>query len=506
MKNERKIGVVLSYASIAISTLVQLLYTPYLIKSLGQSEFGLYSLISSIISYLTILDLGFGNALVVYTSKYRAQGKIEEEKKLHGMFFLIFCFVGFVATILGFILYYNLDLFFGKTMTSLEIQKAKIMMLILTFNLAITFPFSIYSSIINAYEKFAYQKFVAILSTLIKPFIMIPLLMIGFKSITMTIVITVVNIVVLLSNYIYCRKELGVRVRYSGFNTKLFKTIFAYSFFIFLGVIVDKINWSVDQFILGTVSGTIAVSVYSAASQINTLFVNLSTAMSGVLLPKISKMVANNADDAVLTEEFIKVGRLQFLVLFLMVSGLVLFGHEFFITWAGPEYSESYLIAIILTVPLLVPLIQNLGISILQAKNLHKFRSVLYVVIAMVNVFLSIPLAKAYGGIGSACGTAISLIIGNIIIINIYYHKRAGLNIKKFWKVILKMCVPFLIPICFVLVLKSLISLKGIIHIVVFGSIYTILYSIIAYLYVLNSYEKEIVDKILIRFHLRRKG
>ena len=79
---QRKIGAVLSYVSIFVSTLVQLLYTPLLIKMMGQGEYGLYSLVSSIIGYLTVLDLGFGNAIVVYTAKYRAQGKTEEEKKV----------------------------------------------------------------------------------------------------------------------------------------------------------------------------------------------------------------------------------------------------------------------------------------------------------------------------------------------------------------------------------------------------------------------------------------
>ena len=89
----RKIGATLSYISIVLNTLIQLIYTPFLIKKLGQSEYGLYSLVSSIIGYLTILDLGFGNAIIVYTAKYRVQKKYDEEKKLHGMFFLIFCVI-----------------------------------------------------------------------------------------------------------------------------------------------------------------------------------------------------------------------------------------------------------------------------------------------------------------------------------------------------------------------------------------------------------------------------
>lgn len=502
--SERKSGAVLSYVSIILSTLVQLLYTPLLIRMLGQSEYGLYSLVSSIIGYLTVLDLGFGNAIVVYTAKYRAQKKYDEEKKLHGMFFVVFCVIGLVAGLLGLGLFFLAPTIFGSTMTNLELEKMKIMLLILAFNLAITFPFSIYSSIINAYEKFTFQKLMSIFNTLMKPLLMIPLLFLGYKSIAMSIVITVVNIIVLLSNYIYCKKKLDIKIKFYGFDKKLFKTIFGYSFFIFLGVVVDKVNWSVDQFILGAVSGTVAVSLYSVASNLNTLFINLSTAVSGVLLPKMSKMVANNASNDELTHEFIKVGRIQYLIVFLMASGLTLFGKEFIITWVGKEFTMSYYIALILILPLCVPLIQNLGLSIMQAKNMHKFRSILLALVAIANIAISIPLAKLYGGVGSAIGTSLALIVGNIIIINIYYQKRVGINVIKFWKEIIKMSIPFVIPIIIILVIMKFITLHGYINLIVFGGIYTVIYSMICYFLVMNQYEKNIVNKVLKKFHLIR--
>lgn len=503
-KNERKTGAVLSYVSIVLSTLVQLLYTPLLTRMLGQSEYGLYSLVSSIIGYLTVLDLGFGNAIVVYTAKYRTQKKYDEEKKLHGMFFVVYLIIGLVAGLLGLILYFLVPTIFGATMTSVELNKMKIMMLILAFNLAMTFAFSIYSSIINAYEKFTFQKLMSIFNTIMKPLLMIPLLFLGYKSITMCVVISVVNIIVLLSNYFYCRNKLNINIKFMGFDKLLFKTIFGYSFFIFLSVIVDKVNWSVDQFILGAVSGTVAVSIYSIASHLNTLFVNLSTAVSSVLLPKMSKMVAEKATDDELTNEFIKVGRIQYLIVFLMASGLTLFGKEFIYAWVGQEYNDSYYIALILIIPLCFPLVQNLGVSIMQAKNMHKFRSVLLAVIAIANIIISIPLAKLYGGIGSAIGTSISLIIGNIIILNIYYQKRVGINVIKFWKEIVKMTIPFIIPIIIILIIMKFITLHGYINLIVFGGIYTIIYGIVAYILVMDSYEKNIVNKVLKKFHLMR--
>ena len=501
---ERKRGAILSYVSIIISTIVQLLYTPLLIRMLGQSEYGLYSLVSSIIGYLTVLDLGFGNAIIVYTAKYREQKKYKEEQKLHGMFFAIFCIIGLIAGSLGLVLFFSSTSLFGDTMTNIELIKMKIMLLILSFNLAITFPFSIFSSIISAYEQFTFQKIMSILNTILKPLLMIPLLFLGYKSITMCIVITCANIFVLISNYIYCKKKIKLKIKFQGFDKKLFITIFSYSFFICLGVIVDKINWSLDQFILGAVSGTIAVSVYAVASQLNQLFVNLSTAISSVLLPKMSKMVAKNASPDELTNEMIKVGRMQCFVIFLMVSGLVLFGKEFIMWWAGNNFEEAYYIALILIIPLSIPLIQNLGLSIMQAKNMHKFRAVLLVFIALLNIVVSIPLAKLYDGIGSAIGTSISLILGNIIIMNIYYYKKVKINIFKFWKEIVKLILPLIIPIIIILIVMNLYDYNNFINIIIYALLYTIIYTIIAYNFSMNNYEKKLVINALKKLKLIR--
>ena len=494
---QRKFGVVLSYLSIIINTLIQLLYTPLLIRMLEQSEYGLYSLVNSVIGYLTVLDLGFGNAIIVYTTKYRAQKKYDEEKKLHGMFLIVFWIIGIIVGILGSILYFNVNNLFGNTMTTSEIHKAKIMMLILTFNLVISFIFSIYSSILNAYEKFVYQKLISILNTVLKPIIMIPLLFMGYKSITMVVVITFVNIIVLLSNYVYCRKKLDIKIKYLGFDKLLFKTILGYSIWLFLNSIVDKVNWSVDQFVLGAVSGTVAVSIYSIASQINSLFINLSTAISGVFLPKMSKLISNNASSNILTSEFIKVGRIQFYIMFLITTGFMVFGKQFIIIWAGNEYIESFYVTLCLIIPALFSLIQNLGLSIMQAMNKYRFKSITTFIMSGFNVLISIFLAKKFGAIGAALGTTISLVVCNIILINIYYYRIIKLNVVEFWKNIFSMFAKLIFSLIIVLILMSFIKLNGVQFILLFGFIYVVLYLMIAYKFVMNTYEKDLINSML---------
>lgn len=500
MENERKNGAILAYLSLFVTTIVTLVYNRFMTRMLGQSEYGLYSMVASVISYLSVLDLGFGNAIIVYTAKYRNEGKYEAEKKLHGMFSIVFIVMGLIVALFGLIFYFNVDNLFGATMTATELKKAKIMMLILVVNLAITFPFSIYNSIITAYEKFTFQKVLSICVSLLGPIIMIPLLFMGYKSITMVIILSLVNLVSYICNFLYCRKKLNITIKFCGFDFKLLKEMLGYSIFIFLGVVVDKINWSVDNFILGAVSGTNQVALYSFASQFNSLFIALSSALSGVMLPKMAKMVSSKATDKELSNEFIKIGRLQYLLIFLVLTGFILFGKDFIVWLAGEEYTISYYIALILIIPLSIPLIQNIGISIMQAKNLHKFRAILLFLIAIANIFVSIPLAKNYGGVGAAIGTSLSLIIGNIIIVNIYYQIKVGIDVISFWKEIIKMTVYLLMPFIIVLFLISIFDFTGILKMLIFGCIYVLLYVIFAYFLVINDYEKKLFYSLLIKF------
>ncbi len=206
-------------------------------------------------------------------------------------------------------------------------------------------------------------------------------------------------------------------------------------------------------------------------------------------------MVAKEESNEEISKLFIKTGRLQYIVMALVITGFVLFGKQFIILWAGSEYIMSYYIACILMIPVTVPLIQNVGISILQAKNLHKFRSVLYAAIAVANIVVSIPLAKTLGGVGSAIGTAASLIIGNGIIINIYYYKKAKINIPEFWKQIIKMSLPIIpLTICAFFVVKY-VALTKWITLAIGIAIYAAIYAIVAYFLMMNSYEKDLLLK-----------
>lgn len=497
---EIKLGAILSYIIIFANMIIGVLYTPILTAKLGQSEYGLYSLVTSIISYLTILDFGFGNAIIIYTARYRVNNEKEKQEKLHGMFFLIYLIIGIIAGIIGAFIWLNADNLFANSMSTEEIGRAKILLGVLTFNLIVTFPLSVFSSIITAYEKFVFAKILNLTRIILNPIIMIILLNIGYKSVALVILTTVLNITTLILNYLYCKKKLKIKLKFGKLDFSLLKEIMAYSVWIFLNSIMDKINWALDQFILGVYAGTVAVAVYSVAGNLNQMYMNFSTAVSGVLLPKVTEMEEKKASDKEFTDIFIKTGRIQYIVMALIMSGFVLYGREFInILWVGPEYDESYFIACWLMIPSTVPLIQNVGLNILQAKNKYKFRVIVLLIFAVINIIVSIILAQIYGGIGAAMGTALSNILGQIIFMNIFYYKKIKIDIPLFWKNIFKMSIPMAVAIIIAIIIKQVWTINTSMILIVQIMIYIFIYAICVWKKSMDLEEKNMIKRLLKR-------
>lgn len=490
--NQLKAGAALNYVVILLNTAVGLLYTPYMLRMMGQSEYGLYSLVASVIAYLTVLDLGLGNAVIRYTAKFRAEGKTKEQYEMFGMFLALYSIISVVALIGGMGLYLNVDRMFGGTMTEIELSHARIMMLILVFNLVVTFPMSIFGSIMSAYERFVFPKVINIIRIILNTVVMIVLLEMGYKAIAMVIIQTLFNVATLVINYLYCKYRLQIKIQFAKIQWGFLREVAIYSFWIFLNVIMDRVYWSTGQFILGIVAGTAAIAVFAVAIQLHSMYMQFSTAISSVFLPKVTGMVTLRNNEAEISELFIKTGRIQNIIMSMILFGFLTFGRAFIALWAGPEYNDAYIIASLFFISLYVPLIQNLGITILQARNQMKFRSLLYIGIAAVALVLQYYFAKMWGGIGCAIAIAGALFVGQGIIMNVYYKVRQGINIKKFWKEIAKMnIVPLMMSACFMFAIYDT-PIDSWLKLALWMGLYAIMYIAVLYKFSMNKYERNL--------------
>jgi O-antigen/teichoic acid export membrane protein len=504
--NQLKAGAVLSYVSMGLGYLISLIYTPIMLRLLGRSEYGLYNLVAAVVAYLGLLNFGFSSAYMRYYSKFKVNDDEENIARLNGMFLLVFSLIGLIALVAGsfFVLY--VDLILGDKLTLNELSRAQILMAIMVFNIALSFPATVFNVHIVANEEYIFLKLMQMIKVVFNPLLVLPVLFLGYGSIGMVAMITISNIAVEVSNTVFCFRILKIRFNFRNFDFTLMREMIIFSSYIFINMIVDQVNWSVDRFILGRFHGTVAVALYGLAAQINIYYMSLSSAISNVFVPRIHRLVAKTDDNLELSGLFTRVGRIQFILLSMICSGFILFGRPFLNLWAGSDYDDAYYILLILIVPVTIPLIQILGIYIQRAKNMHKFRSWTYLFIAIANIGISIPLARQYSGIGAALGTGFALLIGNGLIMNWYNHFKVGLDMKYFWIQIFKIALALTPAFLIGILINLYVDLYRLPLLIIFGSAYVVLFSLSMWFLGMNKYEKDLIGKPVLKTFLKIKS
>ena len=297
---------------------------------------------------------------------------------------------------------------------------------------------------------------------------------------------------------IYCFGKLHIRVLFRGFDGAVLKDIAVFSGFIAINMVVDQVNNNLDKLIITRFCGTAATAVYAVGQQLHTYFISFSTAVSSVFTPRIHQLVQDNKDDkarlrSVLTELFVRVGRIQFLILSLVCTGIIFFGKPFIYFWAGPGYDDAYIIVLLLIIPGMVPLTQNLGIEMQRAQNLHKYRSIIYGAMAIGNLAISIWLCRYLGAIGCAIGTAIAVALANGLVMNIFYQRRLNIDVTVFWKNIGRMALGLLPPAACGVLMMRFVNLYSIPMLLGGIIVYTAIYCASVWLLSMNGYEKALV-------------
>lgn len=485
--SQRKSGVFLSYLNIILKNLSAFLYTPFLIRYLGQTNYGLYQMTTSIMTMLFVLHLGFSAAYIRFYSKELEQHGQEGVNRLNGVYMLLFCVLGIVAIILGTILTQNISSVFGKNFTAEELSVTKNLMWLLIINVALTFPSVVFDCYISAKEEFKFLKSREVLLTLSVPLATIPFLLTGCDTTTVVAVQVIITAIFLLLNVQYAYFKLGMRFILKGINFSIFKAIFVFSSFIFINQLVDLINWNLPNFVLGVLAGTKDVSIYGVANQIKNVFVSISTAISAVYIPRIYQIRSEPDSNKKLSELMNKLGKYQFIVVSYIFGGFLLVGPFFINLWVGEKYQSAYVLSILLVVPLIIPLIQNIGMEIIRMKNRYKTVSYVYLIFAICNIAISVIFTKAFGLVGSVMGTFITMILANGVFANFYYKNKIGLDINSFWKTILKISIAPFGSVVILMIVKRFWPIDSIVSFMEYGILYTIIFLIVLALTRLNK-------------------
>lgn len=500
-------GVVLSYITMAANIVVSLVYTPILTGSLGQQQYGLYSIGQSIVGYLSLSELGFGNAIVRYITKYRVEGNKHKISALYSFFIRIYSMMAGFILIVGLAIAFLSNRIFTVSTGARGYRELRIIIIIMVINLAISFALTPFSAIITSYERFSFIKLSNLVYILLKPLVMIPLLLFGYKAIALSVVTLILNFLLQIANVVYVHQILKIKISYHnvGIESGIIKEILQYAFYIFLTTVVSQLNDNSDKTILGIISGEAAVSVYSIGYLINTYMQSISMGIAGVQFPRTIRLVAEAKSMKELSDRMIKIGRLQLYMGVLVASGFICFGKEFIDLWVGKDYALAFYIALAISLPSMIPNIQTTPVDIIQAMNKNKFRAIVLVVCAVLNVITSVPIGIKFGALGCAACTGATILITKGIVLNWYYKRKIQLDIGRFWRTILRQFIK-IFPVFAVGVALNF-GLQGYnwLYLTLKIVIYTVLFCLYLYGICMNQYEKAIFKDIIVKY-IRRKN
>lgn len=493
MRNMKKIAAILSYVQITLNMLYSVLFTPFVLRALGQSEYGVYTLCTSVISYLGMFQFGFGTTYMRYSIKYTTEGKREKAEELNGMFLEIFAIITLAVLVTGIILIANIELAFGAKITPDEYGIARTLLKFVVLNAALSTAGAPFSAQVTAHEEFVFQKLLALLEMFIKVAVLFPLLMLGYRSIALMGVSTLLSIITFSVNLLFVFGRLKVCFRFTHFDFALFKEMGVFSFFIFLQGIMDMFNWQTDRILLARFWGTKEISVYSVGAQVNSVYISLVTAITHLFVPKANRLIAEGQKDSVLTDLMIRIGRVQFLICAFLLSAFVFFGRAFLQFYAGPGYESAYWVTILLIAPLVTSLSMDLWYHIARAKGKHKTSTSVFCGVAFLNLLVSIPLCREYGEVGAAAGTCIGIFVANNVFQIWYAHKVVKLDMKR-WAGNMLRLMPSLVPPMLAGTAISLLAEMGTIpQFLLWCVVYMAVSAVSFWLFALNREEKDLL-------------
>ena len=405
----------------------------------------------------------------------------------------IYRFLAIILDLVGVSVVFAFRSFYAGSFSTSELNESIAILILLFVNMTFTLQGSVYLTVLTGHEKYTFLRILSILMQVIQPLLVILCVSQIPYAITVSVVIVLLNTLTIGIRYGYVTQKLKIRITKQPKDSRIVKSILGLSAAILLGSIADQIFWKTDQIILGRFN-TVVVAVYSVGSQICSMYMQFGTQVSGVFYPRVSALYQEENGLQKVSDLFIRIGRITFYIILLVLSGFIVFGREFLLLWVGEGYEEAYWVAIIVMLPFSIDLAQNLGLGILQIKGQYGFRAKIYFLSAVLNILTTIFFTKWIGIIGAALSTGISMFLTSGVIMNWYFQRKAGLDIKKFWKETAPVIITAVLLTMGALILKQHLKIEPAGSIWKFGAgvlLYTVLYAAVMLGIVANQSEKE---------------
>lgn len=431
---EIKNGVIFSYLLIVTNTLYGIVFTPFLVSIIGSGEYGVYKIVGSLIGSITILDLGIGSSILRFSAKFYAENDKEKLSNFAAMGLIQATILSVIMISVCVVVYFQFDGIYGETLTAEELAVGKELFLFFIVILVLNMYEKVMFNVISGCEHYSFANGMKLLHIIMKLFLSYKLVSRTEKTVTLLQIEIILLIITLLLQSVYLKNRVGIRIRFHYWDNTLFKQSFSYMLLMFIQSLASQFNGNLDNMVIGAYLGSTAVAVYSIGLQFYNMYEQFALSFSNFMLPSVSKQILSGASNRELEETVIKVGRFEFMALGGALCGYIVIGREFINLWLGPDYIFAWIVGLLLMIPTTIPLVQNVCLSILRAKNKIGFRTAAVCIMSVFNFCVTVIGVQRWGAIAACVGTVIGLVVANIVVMNIYYVKVIKLNIFRIFK------------------------------------------------------------------------
>lgn len=418
------------YVAILFETALGLIMLPFNLNHLGAAQYGLWLLVGSVTVHFSVLDMGYGGSLVKFVAHYRARRDSRALNEIAStMFFVLACF-GLIAYAIAAIVAFNLGLLFPK-ITPDQAALGKWLLLIIGIHVSLAFPFGIFGGITGGFQRYDTNSVVAIGTSGTVALVNLVLLWRGYSLLTLVACTTCVRV---LAYFVYrlnaYRAYPDLRIRPSLFRRERLKEVTGFSVYSAAIDWANKLNYQIDQLVVGAFIGSAAVAVWAVAERIVAGTQRLTNQLNGVLFPVIVSSDATNDDRRL--QQILQQGTLLSLATVLPIAtALIVLADPLIRSWTrNADMAAAVPVLQILAVAVAIRVGNATGNTLLKGSGQHRLLAFTNLGAGVVNIALSIVLVRTYGLVGVAAGTIIPIAVAAVFILNPAACRRVGLPVR----------------------------------------------------------------------------
>lgn len=484
-----KLGAIMSYVAIGINIVSGLVYTPWMIRSIGRENFGLYTLALSVIT-LFVFDFGLSAAVTRFIAKYLAEGRQDKANNCLGLVYRLYLAIDLVLLAALAILYFFIPQIY-KELTPEEIDKFKIIYVMVSVYSVLSFPFIPVNGVLTAHEKFVQLKMCDVAHKLMIVGAMTVCLLLGYGLYALVIVNVTSGLltIVLKLWVIYFRTP--QRVNFGYYNRTEFGQVVSYSGWVTVMQVAQRFIFNIAPSILGYFSGSASIAILGIAMTIEGYTYTFSSAINGMFLPRVTRIVTHDSNE--LLPLMVRVGRVQILIIGAIILGFICLGQDFIQLWVGEKFRASYLCAVLIILPSFVHLPQEIGSQAIYAMNKVRHMSMVFVCMAVLNIILALSLAKSMGALGIGISVCAAYLFRTVCM-DVIFVRELGIDVLRFFR---ESFVPMLLPLGIIL-LTAFFAVRynplplNWITFLAEGFTFVMLYAGVMWSIGMNRYEKEL--------------